>query len=319
MEVSCRVLRPDDLPHVIAISKGVYVYEGISVDYLVDNFPRWVVSPERRCYGLFTGTKEEPEKTMICFHCDMLLDEGTTIFIEGLRTLADQRGRGLRSTLNSFIAEERRKERYSRVKRIRKAIANVGGEEDETGQMLAKEQNRCEDAKKTYLLGDRSLSACRFNSDLKQFIASKCDGPARRRLVCEYNPEQLGDRLMNFEPFLRCREGNRVLTTNWICYNPTKAVVTSLHNAGYGGWPHRFWGVEENPKKLEHLLITNVATVSGNQVLIVTMFSTDVDVILSFFLVPSVTPLDIPLRISLQCNMCIFGSLRVSATRHWTR
>jgi len=278
------VLCPEDLPHIVAISKGVYVYEGISVDYLVDNFPRWVVSPARRCYGLFTGTKEEPEQKMICFHCDLLLDEGTTIFIEGLRTLADQRGTGLRSTLNAFIAKERKTERYGKVKRIRKAIANVGGAEDETDRMLAREQNRCQDAKATYLLGARSLLACRLNSELRQFITSQSNTPgvSAGLPVFEYSPEQLGDQLMYFKHFIKSHEGNHVLTTNWICYNPTSAVVTSLNNAGYGGWPHRFWGVQEQPENLKNLLITSAATVSGNHVLIITMFSTDVDVILSF-------------------------------------
>jgi len=236
MEVSCRTLRPDDLHHVVAISKGVYVYEGISVDYLVDNFPRWVVSPARRCYGLFMGTEEVPEQTMICFHCDLLLDEGTTIFIEGLRTIPDLRGKGLRSTLNNFIAEERQKERYSKVKRIRKAIANVGGDEDETDQMLLKEQNRCEDAKSTYLLGARSLFACRFNPELRQLIESQIVGATGRSPVYEYSPKQLGDQLLSFDHFIGPHEGKKVLTTNWICYNPTERTLTSLHGAGYGGY-----------------------------------------------------------------------------------
>lgn len=279
-EVSCRILRPDDLHHIEAISKGVYVYEGISVDYLVDNFPRWIMSPARRCYGLFVGTQEQPEQTLVCFHCDLLLDMGTTIFIEGLRTLPDHRGNGLRSTLNNFIALERQKEHYCNVKRIRKAIANVRGEEEETAVMMSKEQTRCADSKNMELLGARSLFACRLNAQLQQFIKSHSNETSRQRIL-EYSSEQLGDRLTNFSHFVGSAT-NKVLTTNWICYEPTENTLSTLSQAGYGGWTHRFWGIENPTNSLKHLLITNVATVSGNEVLVVSIFSQDVDIILSF-------------------------------------
>ena len=97
-----RLMRMEDKESIAKLSQGIYVFDGISFDYLPYCFERWMESSTHVCYVL-----EGENKGLIAFHCDTLLDEGETLFTEGLRTLESMRGTGLRSVLNRFIEEHR--------------------------------------------------------------------------------------------------------------------------------------------------------------------------------------------------------------------
>ena len=87
-EVIVRRICKKDKEELIKLSRGVYKFGNLKLDYLERNFERWIYSSNRHLFGLQLNGK------LIGFKCKTLLDDNKTVWEEAYRIDEDYRGKG---------------------------------------------------------------------------------------------------------------------------------------------------------------------------------------------------------------------------------
>lgn len=89
----CKIIGIDELPEVERISKGVYSFNGHSLDYLPQMFLHWGASSNRYVIGLYVNDK------LVAAKCISVFDFGKTSYHQALRVSSDQRNQRYTPTL----------------------------------------------------------------------------------------------------------------------------------------------------------------------------------------------------------------------------
>lgn len=216
-----RLMKMNDKEGITKLSRGVYVFDGISFDYLPYCFERWMESSTHVCYVL-----EGENKELIAFHCDTLLDEGETLFTEGLRTLESMRGTGLRSVLNRFIEEHRNTAScFSKIKRIRKAVGYKT--EEARAQTFQREKLKYPEITELCTRRTRFIKVDEFSKDiLAGFYTSISIGQ-----LVEISSSQAFNKKEHY-PGNLIPEG--LLISDWTVYDSTLRNFIILESGGHG-------------------------------------------------------------------------------------
>ncbi|KAM3926664.1 putative N-acetyltransferase 16 [Leptodactylus fuscus] len=99
---------PEDYEEVMSISGGIYN----GMDYLPFRYHAWLRDPQRRTY------LAKCEGKVVGFESFILVDDGTTAVVEGLRVAPWMRGRGVAGWIQKFCLDTLQSN-HSKVKRVR--------------------------------------------------------------------------------------------------------------------------------------------------------------------------------------------------------
>lgn len=107
--VVVRLIGDSEYPAIETLSKDIYRFEGIPLDYLVAKFKRYAAASTHFSIGvfLFDSTSPKPEEELVGYTLYAFIDAGKTLFRQALRILPKHRNRGLKFCLvegsNSFL------------------------------------------------------------------------------------------------------------------------------------------------------------------------------------------------------------------------
>ena len=97
-----RIIKADEYDQVVKLSEGIFCYDGVTAqDYFPQYFMKWASSSNHYIYGLFVNNE------LVAAKCDTLLDDGKTLFAQGLRVSKYHRGKGYAAELHKRTSELR--------------------------------------------------------------------------------------------------------------------------------------------------------------------------------------------------------------------